>query len=189
MSGYLEESGEQRKETSRTVRDSLEKTSEYLILNDQGGSQMSVSENVSGCLRAQEHGHQPIVFEPGAASRVGGHVYEDICGSLRANAGDNQQAVLMTMQAIGEYKNAGCASSLKQRDYKDATDLVVVTQDAYDKYSISDGVATLRQSGGVYGGERSIGNTVGALCARDYKGVGSQYVEDGKLIIERSNSI
>ena len=27
-------------------------------------------------------------------------------------------------------------------------------------------------------------NTVGALCARDYKGVGSQYVDEGKLIVE-----
>ena len=26
--------------------------------------------------------------------------------------------------------------------------------------------------------------TVGALCARDYKGVGTQYVQDGKLVIE-----
>jgi site-specific DNA-cytosine methylase len=63
-------------------------------LNDQGGSIMSVSENVVGALRAQEHGHQPIVFEPGAASRVGGHVYEDKAGTVRANAGDNQQAVV-----------------------------------------------------------------------------------------------
>jgi hypothetical protein len=27
--------------------------------------------------------------------------------------------------------------------------------------------------------------TVGALCKSDYKGVGNQYVADGKLIIER----
>ena len=31
-------------------------------LNDQGGSVMGVSENVTGSLRAQEHGHQPIVY-------------------------------------------------------------------------------------------------------------------------------
>lgn len=56
---------------------------------------MNVSEDVTGALRAQEHGHQPIVFEPGAASRVGGHVYEDgIAGTVRANAGDNQQAIV-----------------------------------------------------------------------------------------------
>lgn len=33
--------------------------------------------------------------------------------------------LLSTMQAIGEYKIGGVASSLKQRDYKDATDLVI----------------------------------------------------------------
>ena len=32
-----------------------------VALNDQGGSQMSVTENVSAKLRSQEHGHQPIV--------------------------------------------------------------------------------------------------------------------------------
>ena len=34
-----------------------------LCLNDQGGSVMEYSENVSGTLRAQEHGHQPLVYE------------------------------------------------------------------------------------------------------------------------------
>jgi len=33
-----------------------------VVLNDQGGSQMSVTENVSATLRSQEHGHQPIVM-------------------------------------------------------------------------------------------------------------------------------
>ena len=32
-------------------------------LNDQGGSVMDVSYDVTGTLRAQEHGHQPIVFD------------------------------------------------------------------------------------------------------------------------------
>ena len=34
-----------------------------LCLNDQGGSVMECSENVSGTLQAQEHGHQPLVYE------------------------------------------------------------------------------------------------------------------------------
>lgn len=69
-------------------------------LNDQGGSVMGVSEDVTGALRAQEHGHQPVVFEPGAASRVGGHVYDDdVAGTVRANAGDNQQAVVYGISA------------------------------------------------------------------------------------------
>lgn len=37
-----------------------------------------------------------VALEPGAASRVGGHIYRDgKSGTLRANAGDNQQAVVM----------------------------------------------------------------------------------------------
>ena len=34
-----------------------------LCLNDQGGSVMDCSEDVTGTLRAQEHGHQPLVFD------------------------------------------------------------------------------------------------------------------------------
>ena len=34
-----------------------------LCLNDQGGKVMECSENVTGTLRAQEHGHQPLVYE------------------------------------------------------------------------------------------------------------------------------
>ena len=34
-----------------------------LCLNDQGGQFMTLSENVTGTLRAEEHGHQPILLE------------------------------------------------------------------------------------------------------------------------------
>ena len=34
-----------------------------IVLNDQGGACMDVSENVTGTLRAQEHGHPPCVME------------------------------------------------------------------------------------------------------------------------------
>lgn len=34
-----------------------------LCLNDQGGNRMDVSEGVTGTLRAQDHGHPPLVFE------------------------------------------------------------------------------------------------------------------------------
>ena len=34
-----------------------------LCLNDQGGSVMECSQDVTGTLRAQEHGHQPLVYE------------------------------------------------------------------------------------------------------------------------------
>lgn len=46
-----------------------------LCLNDQGGRVMNCSENLSGTLRAQEHGHQPLVFNVhGQDSRYEGPV-------------------------------------------------------------------------------------------------------------------
>ena len=59
--------------------------------------------DISRCLDTSEgspdsnHGGVAVVaLEPGASSRVGGHVYCDgKSGTLRANAGDNQQAVVV----------------------------------------------------------------------------------------------
>lgn len=34
-----------------------------LCINDQGGQVMEISEDMTGTLRAQEHGHQPLVYE------------------------------------------------------------------------------------------------------------------------------
>ena len=69
-------------------------TAGIAVLNDQGGKNMDVSDNITGTLRAAEHGHQPLVFEPGAASRFGGHCWQDEpTGALRADMGDNQLAV------------------------------------------------------------------------------------------------
>lgn len=65
------------------------------VLNDQGGACMSVTEEITATLRVQEYGHQPIVFEPGAASRLGGHFNEGMSGTLRAKMGDNQLAVVI----------------------------------------------------------------------------------------------
>ena len=49
-----------------------------------------------------------ITFEPGIASREGGHIYEGVSGTLRANAGDNQMATAYTMQ-----DREGCAGGGK----------------------------------------------------------------------------
>jgi hypothetical protein len=48
-----------------------------------------------------------------------------------------------------------------------------------------DGVGTLRASGGDLGGQRNI---VGPLAARDYKGVGNQYVMENKLVVHETPS-
>ena len=40
---------------------------------------------------------EPVTFEPGILRREGGHIYEGVAGTLRANAGDNQLAVAQAM--------------------------------------------------------------------------------------------
>lgn len=41
----------------------LMKGNALYVLNDQGGGVMNVSYNVVGTLRAQDHGHPPLVFD------------------------------------------------------------------------------------------------------------------------------
>lgn len=65
-----------------------------LCLNDQGGSQMSVTENIAGTLRAQEHGHQPIVM---GSQQGGAEICTDLCPTITGAAGTsgNNQPVLL----------------------------------------------------------------------------------------------
>ncbi len=48
----------------------------------------------------------------------------------------------------------------------------------------SDGIGTLRANGGDLGGGQR--NIVGSLQARDYKGVGNQYVMENKLVVQQT---
>lgn len=65
-----------------------------LCLNDQGGSVMGVSENVSGTLRAQEHGHQPIVaFAVNQRDEVRDLL--DISCAIQAQPGMKQQTFVV----------------------------------------------------------------------------------------------
>ena len=56
-----------------------------ICLNDQGGSYMDVSIDVSGTLRAQMDGHPPCIVEPKAAS-MGGNNHPFVCYGIGRNA-------------------------------------------------------------------------------------------------------
>lgn len=62
-----------------------------LCLNDQGGSVMECTKDVTGTLRAQEHGHQPLVFENhGINSRyTGPHEVAPTMSSRYGTGGNN----------------------------------------------------------------------------------------------------
>ena len=73
-----------------------------LCLNDQGGSVMDCSENVSGTLRAQEHGHQPLVYENhGIDSRyTGPHKVAPTISAAYGLGGNNTSLVEQNADAI-----------------------------------------------------------------------------------------
>jgi len=101
------------------------------VLNDQGGSVMNVSYDIVGTIRAQEHGHQPIVFE--SHSQDARYTQQGntspACTAQWGTGGNNMPLVAekkaFAMQRIGEYKESEQVSTMKSRDYKDATDLIV----------------------------------------------------------------
>lgn len=81
-----------------------------LCLNDQGGNVMSCSEDVTGTLRAQEHGHQPLIFDNHAQdSRFTGPV--EVSQTVSAGfgmGGNNQPLVMATQQGGAEIGEGVC---------------------------------------------------------------------------------
>jgi DNA (cytosine-5)-methyltransferase 1 len=94
----------------------------------------------------------------------------DVKNALRAEASKSSHAIVFdardngdgsiatySFQRTDELKESQVASTQSARQYKSPTDLVAAV-------------------------DCRNGTVVGALCARDYKGVGSQYVDEGKCI-------
>lgn len=72
-----------------------------LIQSDLGVSRaLACGTHASGSHLTKTLVTKAVAFEPGAASRVGGHCSEEVAGTVRSNAGDNQQAVVY---GIGSY--------------------------------------------------------------------------------------
>lgn len=64
----------------------LMKGNALYVLNDQGGGVMNVSYDVVGTLRAQDHGHPPLVFD--ARGNGGGAICPTITGGHQASISD-----------------------------------------------------------------------------------------------------
>lgn len=87
------------------------------VLNDQGGSVMDVSYDVTGTLRAQEHGHQPIVFD--ARGNGDGRTCPTITGD-HENRITDYTAIAIERQTFNEqsfshYKESDKCSTLKAK--------------------------------------------------------------------------
>lgn len=121
-----------------------------MCLNDQGGDVMGVSHDVSGTLRAQEHGHQPSILDMSHACDVIRDCGE-VAPSLQARmrTGGNQIPLTYQMQGFGDYREGDVASSCKQRDFKDNTDLVCsVDCRNFTEGGETNGTPQAKESGG-----------------------------------------
>lgn len=118
-----------------------------LCLNDQGGGIMACSEDVVGTLRAQEHGHQPLVigmrqeetpsvielFENhGIDARYTGPYNISPTLTNRNGTGGNNLPILLdthdrffSRQRVDAFMESTVTSTESARQHKDATDLVL----------------------------------------------------------------
>ena len=145
-----------------------------LCLNDQGGSVMECSENVSGTLRAQEHGHQPLVYENhGIDSRYTGP--HKVVPTMSARYGTGGNNIPLVEQNAGAICIAG---NIVDRQPQNGGNGLGCQEDLAYTLTATDrhAVVELYQK------------TVGALCRGDEKGIGNQYVSQDKCIINASCS-
>lgn len=74
----------------------------------------------------------------------------DVAPSLQARAGTggNQVPLTYRMNGLGDFRRADVASTCKQRDYKDSTDLVVGLDGEYNSFTEQYGTLRAHTSGG-----------------------------------------
>ena len=99
-----------------------------LCINDQGGSIMSCSEDIAGTLRAQEHGHQPLIYENhGVDARYKGPLSVAPTMSARYGTGGLNTPLVSTFaqQRVDCYQEDTIASTESARQHKSATDLIL----------------------------------------------------------------
>ena len=104
-----------------------------LCLNDQGGGVMDCTKDVSGTLRAQEHGHQPLVYENHGidARYTGPHPVAPTLPSRAGTGGNNLPLVeqggselVFSRQRVDRFKENEVVCAQSARQHKDATDVV-----------------------------------------------------------------
>lgn len=138
-----------------------------LCINDQGGERMDVTVDRTATLRAQMGNHQPLIFEShgmDARYRQMGSVAPTV--SARCGTGGNnvplvgEQVYCLAGNTIDrEPENGGNGMGYQEN--------VSYTLTGFDRHAVC-----------------SVSEVVGALCKGDEKGAGSQYVEQGKCVVD-----
>lgn len=137
-----------------------------LCINDQGGERMDVTVDKTATLRAQMGNHQPLVFEShgmDARYRQMGSVAPAM--SARCGTGGNN------VPLVGEQVYCLAGNTIDRKPENGGNGMgyqenVAYTLTGFDRHAVC-----------------SVPEVVGALCKGDEKGAGSQYVEQGKCVV------
>lgn len=148
------------------------------VLNDQGGSVMDVSYDVTGTLRAQEHGHQPIVFD--ARGNGDGKIVPTITGDHENRITDYTAIAIerktFNEQSFSHYKESDKCSTLKAKAGNIGNGSECLIAEKHDS-SKADGVQTKPFCAG-------FSYKVGAKAM----GIGYEIEKAGTLSAERHDS-
>jgi len=198
-----------QEETSPTLKGAESGTNmvpSILCLNDQGGKRMDASENITGTLRADEKGHQPLVYENhGIDARYNGPY--DVAPTLSARNGTGGNNLPLVADEPETYcivgniidrkvenggNGLGCQKNIsytltgmdrhavyaRQRVDAFKPDDVASTQSARQHKDATDLVC-----------QPTYQQTVGTIGYTDHKGVNNQFVSEDKCVVEHTNLI
>ena len=171
-----------------------------LCLHEQTSKVLHCTEDVSGTLRAQEHGHQPLVFENhGIDSRyTGPHAVAPTMSARYGTGGNNVPIVrqeqesfciagnIIDRQVQNGGNGLGCQPDIaytltgadrhavfsRQRSDEFAENDVVATQSARQQKDATDLICQPTHQ-----------QTVGTIGYTDHKGVNNQFVSEDKCIV------
>ena len=172
-----------------------------VCLNDQGGNVMDCSLDVSGTLRAQEHGHQPLIYENHGidARYTGPHEVVPTMSARYGTGGNNvplveQDSVLciagntIDRQPQNGGNGLGCqediAYTLTATDHH-----AVFSRQRVDIFKNNDVVSTQSARQHKDATDLIYQKSVGALTGSDRKGINSQYVSQDKCVVENCRLI
>lgn len=192
--GYQEECAP----TLKAAENGTNMVPSVLCLNDQGGSVMECTEEMTGTLRAQEHGHQPLVFENhGIGARyTGPHLTVPTLSARAGTGGNNLPLVsdadthplcisgnIIDRQPQNGGNGLGCQEEISYT--LTATDRhAVFSRQRVDVFKGDEVASTQSARQHKDATDLIYQESVGALTSSDRKGPNSQYVSQDKLIVE-----
>lgn len=176
-----------------------------LCLNDQGGQVMNCSVNITGTLRAQERGHQPLVYENhGIDSRYTGP--HEVSPTISARCGTGGNNVPLVEQDASIYCIVGNIIDRQPENggngcgYQEGISYTLTAMDRHAVFShqrvdvFAENEVACTESARQHKDATDLvmqpyQETVGTLVRSDHKGISNQYVSDDKCILDSPNLI